>query len=91
MRFSLYPNPVNDLLNLEYSLEYDQKVSVSIHDLQGKMVKPILNLQEVSQGLNKVNVDVSDLDEGVYIVRLEFSMQPSKTVRMIKTGTVPSN
>ena len=91
MRFSLYPNPVNDLLNLEYSLDYDQKVSVSIHDLQGKMIMHILSQQEVSQGLNKVNVDVSGLNEGVYIVRLEFSNEPSKTVRIIKTGTVPSN
>lgn len=58
LEVALYPNPVNDLLNIETALELQ---SVEIYNLQGQKVK--------SSNQNQINV--SDLAAGIYMVRIQ--------------------
>ncbi|HTN45691.1 MAG TPA: T9SS type A sorting domain-containing protein [Flavipsychrobacter sp.] len=64
LKFSLYPNPVKDRINIEV-IQSDKPVNVSVYDIVGKVVK------QASYGKNeKISLDVSDLQNGNYIVKL---------------------
>ncbi len=61
VRFTIYPNPVQDILNIET----EEKITkVSIFNVLGQEVKTI---QPTS--IN-INLDVSDLDKGIYTIKL---------------------
>ena len=56
--FILYPNPVNDVLNIETALEVK---SVEIYNIQGQKVL----------SSNQKQINVSDLAAGIYMVRIQ--------------------
>ncbi|MUU79180.1 FG-GAP-like repeat-containing protein [Winogradskyella endarachnes] len=59
---TVYPNPVEDELNIETTADITNKVA-TVFDINGKRV---LNLK-----LNTTSIDVSNLTSGVYFLRLE--------------------
>ena len=56
--FILYPNPVNDVLNIETTLEVK---SIEIYNIQGQKVL----------SSNQKQINVSDLAAGMYMVRIQ--------------------
>lgn len=56
--FKLFPNPVNDLLNIETTVELQ---SVEIYNIQGEKIL----------SSNQKQINVSDLAAGIYIVRIQ--------------------
>ncbi len=62
---SLYPNPVNQKLNLKIETE-DLPMIIEVYDLSGKLVLKDQLVKTHQQ------MDVSDLDEGVYLVRIDM-------------------
>ena len=61
-QFSVYPNPVNSIFNIETVLKVDQVV---IYSAAGQVV--LIEKEEVSA------IDISALPSGVYLVRIESS------------------
>lgn len=57
--FTIYPNPASNQLNITNNLSVQE---ITIHDLTGKVVKVIYRNTDV--------VNIEDLVEGVYIIRL---------------------
>jgi len=60
----LYPNPVTDILRLEYSGVLQGKVAVEIIDLSGRKVRTITLDTQVT------SIDMSSLINGVYILKI---------------------
>ena len=60
---SLYPNPTKGMLNLDANLE--GRTEVKILDLNGRTVKHF-----ATNGLNEMCINVSDLQSGVYFIRV---------------------
>jgi len=62
--FTIYPNPVNDILNI--SIKSNDKYEIQISDVNGKLIieKTILPTGSLSQ------VSVSDLPQGVYFIKI---------------------
>ena len=60
---SLYPNPTHNVLNLNADLQGRTKVMVL--DMNGRTVK-----HYVVNGLNEMRLNVSDLQSGVYFIRV---------------------
>lgn len=58
--FQLYPNPVNSTLHLVTDLQ--TTMDVAIYDISGKLVYN----QEIKQGFNQEEINISDLKSGVY-------------------------
>jgi hypothetical protein len=58
LEVAIYPNPVNDLLNIETALELQ---SVEIYNIQGQKVL----------SSNQKQINVSDLAAGVYMLRIQ--------------------
>jgi len=71
----VWPNPVNDNLNIQFKAGTSSDDEIRLVDLTGKTVKVIAN--GFSSGANTLNVNVSDLSKGIYL--LEFTMD-SKAV-----------
>ncbi|MFN4233607.1 MAG: M43 family zinc metalloprotease [Bacteroidia bacterium] len=67
---SIYPNPSNGLVNIEYTSEKELNTTITIHDLTGRLV-----LQQQSQsivGNNKFTINEnSSLRTGMYLISLE--------------------
>ena len=60
---SLYPNPTKGMLNLSANLE--GRTEVKILDMNGRTVKHF-----ATNGLNETCINVSDLQSGVYFIRV---------------------
>ena len=58
LKFSLYPNPATNLVNIELATELK---SVEIYSLQGQKILSSIKNQ----------VDVSSLSKGMYLIRVE--------------------
>jgi hypothetical protein len=65
----VYPNPVQDFLNIE--LSSNENVMISIFNLNGQLLREMTT----NESITKVNF--SDLEAGIYIVRITSSMTQS--------------
>ena len=71
---SLFPNPSENIANLSFNLKTDEKVSVKVYDLQGKLL--INNVEQLmNAGEQKVALNTATLASGKYIVSLTVGTQ----------------
>jgi uncharacterized Ntn-hydrolase superfamily protein len=79
--FTVYPNPVNEMLNVDCPTLSNNKNQVIIFtDLTGRMVKK-LNVSNY-----KMKVDISDLKDGIYFVAFEEAGKPAVVRKIVKRG-----
>jgi hypothetical protein len=64
----IYPNPVQDQLNVELQLNESAAVAIMIFDMQGRMVYQVQS--HLLEGLQNVSVDVSNFAKGVYQLKV---------------------
>jgi len=62
--FSVYPNPVNDRLNIQFNSSYNQ-VDLMIYSMEGKLMNHIKYDQ-----MTDTTVDLSSLSSGTYILNI---------------------
>ena len=64
-----YPNPVNDMLNLEISMLESTHANISVVDMLGREV---ISLGEVAlaTGTNRFEINTSNLSNGAYFVKI---------------------
>ncbi len=79
--FSIYPNPVNDLVNVMYQADTNNKINIKVFDIFGK----VLMSKNVTThaGHNSVQLDVSQLNSGSHYVRIQNGNQ-QMTQRFVK-------
>lgn len=65
----VYPNPAQDMLNMDISVLQSTKANISVVDLLGREVIRLgdVNLQN---GKNTLNIDTSELQNGAYVIRI---------------------
>lgn len=64
--FSLFPNPVNTLLNIENEAFVNGHYSLDIFDINGRYIRSITNYRS-----NSVTVNVEDLPNGMYQLSIQ--------------------
>lgn len=67
----LYPNPVKDDLTLEFNMAEEGRVYLSVFDIYGKLVSS--ETYNGYDGINAIYKNVTDLENGFYIVTLSDS------------------
>jgi exosome complex RNA-binding protein Rrp42 (RNase PH superfamily) len=67
--FNLYPNPATSRVNISLDILSDSEVSVSIYNIIGSLVKNE-NLGRLTNGIQNKSIDVTDLSEGVYLMKV---------------------
>ncbi|MCZ6776721.1 MAG: T9SS type A sorting domain-containing protein [Ignavibacteria bacterium] len=65
-----YPNPFNPSTTIEFDIPGAGLVSIKLFDLQGKLVRTLLNEMLVG-GHHILNLDASELSSGVYLYRIQ--------------------
>ncbi|MBT3233756.1 MAG: T9SS type A sorting domain-containing protein [Calditrichaeota bacterium] len=69
-----YPNPFNNVVNLDYTLQINQSASLKVYDMTGKLVDTISgNIQ----GEGTVSWNANGMQSGVYMMQLESGNQVS--------------
>lgn len=65
----LFPNPTGNMATVAFTLSKAEKVSVTMYDVNGKVVIPAIN-NSFNAGEQKVDLNTSSLANGVYFVQL---------------------
>jgi len=66
----VYPNPVNPISTIEFYLENDNPVTLSILDIRGKLVSDI-QISDLQTGKKRISWNTNGLAPGVYLCRLK--------------------
>ena len=74
----MYPNPATNQVFIELGEISSSEVHVSIFDITGK-----LKYQEVKPFNNKIEIDIQDLNNGIYFIDLRTNNK-QKTLKFIK-------
>lgn len=69
MQLSVYPNPAKEQTTLTYALGRSRNLVIDLYDMQGKFVQNLTQGQQ-GEGFHKLNVDISKLPAGMYLIRL---------------------
>ena len=66
--FALYPNPAFDQVSLAFESKSAGEIEINVSNLIGQSL--IRNSMEIQRGANTLNIDVSTLGKGIYLVSL---------------------
>ena len=66
--YSIYPNPAEDEVNVEFSVDNDQDVIFNIVDITGKLAQT--NLIKAKSGSNLVLLNTENLNSGLYLLNI---------------------
>lgn len=66
---SVFPNPATNLLNVRYNLPTEDKMLISVFDLQAKLLLEI-NAGNKAKGEHEETLDLSTLPAGQYVCRI---------------------
>lgn len=74
--FNIYPNPVNEVLNISTKNDIEIK-SIAVYDILGQLVIALPNIKDTSK------IDVSNLNSGNYFLKIK-SDKGSSSIKFIK-------
>ncbi len=66
--FQIYPNPTNDYLNISFLSKKKQEFKIDIIDVTGSTC--YCKNRTCSAGVNRHNLDVSSLNQGIYMLKI---------------------
>jgi hypothetical protein len=73
---SIYPNPTNEILNINYGTSNIDIKSIEIHDLLGKLVYQTKSKTEL--------INVSSLNSGIYLITISTESNEKMVKKLIK-------
>lgn len=66
----VYPNPTSSEATIQFELASSNVVSVVIYNIQGKELLTVNSNEQLQAGTHQMQVNVSNLDNGLYIVKV---------------------
>ena len=72
MSLRLFPNPTNNITNLDFNLSKSGSVNISLMDIQGRSILE-KTLNNLPAGINNSIIDMSNIANGIYLVKLSTS------------------
>jgi PKD repeat protein len=80
---TVYPNPAQELANVNFTMPTTENVAISVYDLAGKMVSNQM-VGKLVAGKQNIEVNTSTLEAGIYFVRIAAG-NINQTVRIAVT------
>ena len=77
-------NPVGDNLNIEINSLFHGLCSVKIYDINGRVIKEV-QFEELNQGTNILNINISDVEKGLYNILIFRDNLVLSSHKFIKT------
>lgn len=72
---SFYPNPFSRLTFIDYAVNHETNVTVQVYDVNGKLVKTVLNNDRQIPGNYHLGFDGSSLPDGSYFCTISIGME----------------
>ncbi len=66
----VYPNPADQVLNLNFELDKTDQLSIEVTDLSGKVLNQVANGLFI-QGQHQIEIPLDNLSSGLYLVEIE--------------------
>ncbi|MBT3447776.1 MAG: T9SS type A sorting domain-containing protein, partial [Bacteroidetes Order II. Incertae sedis bacterium] len=85
-----YPNPFNPTTSIRFELPRDKAVSLTIFDVSGRIVKTLVDNQQMAEGAHEMQWDGTNdagasVASGTYLYRLSFgNFAHTKTMVLLK-------
>ena len=70
LNFDVFPNPANDVVNINFETPSYAKAQVKITDMLGREIKTIVD-NNLSSGAHEYSLNTNDFGKGVYLVTLK--------------------
>ena len=80
-----YPNPLSERGMLRFTPNRGGRCVIRLFDVTGRYVKTLAD-QTVDAGEQHINIDVSDITDGLYIYRVKLNDATIATARLVKTS-----
>jgi hypothetical protein len=81
----IVPNPATTKAHFSYTINADENVLIQIFDQSGNMVKTVFD-GPADQGEHDVNLDLSGLKSGIYLVRIQAGPDVN-TIKLVIAGS----
>jgi hypothetical protein len=83
LEYKAYPNPTNDQIVIEYTLQENSRVVLEIHDSRGQLLSQLIN-ENQPQGNQRVNWNAEAYSAGIYFytVRVDNERHTGKIIRL---------
>jgi len=80
----IYPNPIDKLATLEYTLQNDETISIHLLDMQGKTLQTFIEGEKQAAGEHQQSIDLPEtLPSGTYLIVIS-SVRGKLTVQIMK-------
>jgi hypothetical protein len=80
---AIFPNPANDIVNVEVKVSQKTKLDIDILDMLGR-VKISKQIEELLPGMNSFQMNTVGLTGGVYTVKLQLNAEKEKSIYLYK-------
>lgn len=81
---SVYPNPTNGNVNIVFDAVENEKATIQVMDISGRMVKS-QELGKLNPGETTHSFDTADLNSGVYIVNISSTSNVKRVTKLVVT------
>lgn len=74
LKLKIHPNPTTENINIEFYLDFPDKVKVELLNLNGQVINSSINQNFVS-GINRISYKIRNVNipDGIYLIRLTSS------------------
>ena len=69
--FNAYPNPFNPSTTIKFNLAKSGNVNLKIYNIQGQLVKTLLDNKDLNKGQYKFNVNMDNYSSSIYFYQLQ--------------------
>jgi hypothetical protein len=83
MKVLCYPNPLNEKGLLQFSLNIGGRCVIPMYDISGEYIKTLAD-QIVETGAQIFSIDVSDLQNGLYIYLIKLNDVHVESAKLVK-------
>ena len=80
-----YPNPVSDRGVLQFHLDSGGRCEVRLYDVTGKYIRTLAD-RAAEPGEQQIDINVSDIRDGLYICQIRLNEVPVSVIRIIKAS-----
>lgn len=68
--YEVYPNPFNQELTIDYTIQANEKIKFSVFDLAGKELKILLNTNQL-EGAYSISANLGNIPDATYILKMK--------------------